>query len=87
MKRKLVLAFRIVVLAVLYLFCFSAVFDLVIPSQQAVSDAEQAVVFQVVVAKPTDAKEREDNAPGGNGHIKLHLWLGVGLDTQTSKLA
>jgi hypothetical protein len=49
MKRKLVLAYRILVLTILYLVCFSLVFALVLPRQQPLPDAEQAAVFPALL--------------------------------------
>jgi len=50
MTRKLLLALKILVLAILYLVCFSLVFALVLPKQPTVSDADQAAVFPALVA-------------------------------------
>jgi len=49
MKRKLVLAFRILLLAVLYMICFSLVFALVVPKQQSVPEAEQATILPALL--------------------------------------
>ncbi len=49
MMRKLLLTLKIPLLAILYLVCFSLVFALVLPRQQSISDAEQAVVFPALL--------------------------------------
>ena len=49
MKRKFLLAFRILSLAIIYMVCFSLVFALVLPRQQGVSDAEQAAVLPALL--------------------------------------
>ncbi|PYS69090.1 MAG: hypothetical protein DMF69_18080 [Acidobacteria bacterium] len=50
MKRKLVLAFRILLLTVLYMVCLSLAFALVIPRQQGISEAEQATILPALLA-------------------------------------
>jgi len=50
MKRKLVLAFRILLLAVLYMVCLSLAFALVLPKQQSLPEAEQATIFPALLA-------------------------------------
>jgi hypothetical protein len=49
MKRKLVLAFRILLLAVLYIICFSLAFALALPKQQSVPEAEQATILPALL--------------------------------------
>ena len=49
MKRKLVLAFRILLLAVLYMICISLVFALVLPKQQNLPEAEQATILPALL--------------------------------------
>ena len=49
MKSKLMLAFRILVLTVLYIVCFSVVFALVLPRQQPLSPDEQAEVLPALL--------------------------------------